>query len=140
MLNGTEPGTSRTRLGVEEARRLDDFDLGTGLPALILQTMKTLEELPIKIDREKIAAFCRERGIRKMSLFGSVVRDDFNPQTSDVDVLVEFAPDRVPGWEFFGWGEDLEPIMGRKVDLMSRLNKYVWPLVKPELMPIYEQA
>ena len=35
--------------------------------------MKTLEELPIKIDREKIAAFCRERGIRKMNLFGSVI-------------------------------------------------------------------
>jgi len=102
--------------------------------------MKTLEELPIKIDREKIAAFCRERGIRKMSLFGSVVRDDFDPDRSDVDVLVEFAPGRTPGWEFFGWGEDLEPIMGRRVDLMSRLNKYVWPLVKPELMPIYEQA
>ena len=45
-----------------------------------------------------------------------------------------------PGLAFFGWGEELEPIMGRKVDLMSRLNKYVWPLVKPELMPIYEQA
>ena len=103
--------------------------------------MKTLEELPIKIDREKIAAFCRERGIRKMSIFGSVVRDDFNPQTSDVDVLAEFAPDRVPGWEFFGWGEALEPIMGRKVDFCSRLNKYILlPLVKPELMPIYEQA
>ena len=38
--------------------------------SLILGGMKTLEELPIKIDREKIAAFCRERGIRKMSLFG----------------------------------------------------------------------
>ena len=102
--------------------------------------MKPLEELPIKIDRERIAAFCRERGIRKMSRFGSVVRDDFDPARSDVDVLVEFAPGRLPGWEFVGWGEDLEPLFGRKVDLCSRLNKYVWPLVKPELMPIYEQA
>ena len=51
--------------------------------------MKTLEELPIKIDREKIAAFCRERGIQNMSLFGSVVRDDFDLERSDVDVLVE---------------------------------------------------
>ena len=40
--------------------------------------MKTLDELPIKIDREKIAAFCRERCIQKLSVFGSVVRDDFN--------------------------------------------------------------
>jgi predicted nucleotidyltransferase len=102
--------------------------------------MKTLEELPIKIDRERIAAFCRERGIRKMSLFGSVVRDDFDPARSDVDVLVEFAPDRVPGWEFFGWGEDLEPIFGRKVDLMSRVGKYLWPRIKPDLTTIYEQS
>lgn len=104
--------------------------------------MKTLEELPIKIDREKIAAFCRERGIRKMSLFGSVVRDDFNPQTSDVDVLAEFLPDALKGvgWDYFGYGEELGQIVGRKVDFCSRLNKYVLPLVKPELMPIYEQA
>jgi predicted nucleotidyltransferase len=106
----------------------------------ILCRMKTLEELPIKIDRERIAAFCRERGIRKMSVFGSVVRDDFDPQTSDVDVLVEFVPDRVPGWEFFGWGEDLEPIFGRKVDLMSRVGKYLWPRIKPDLTTIYEQS
>lgn len=102
--------------------------------------MKTLEELPIKIDREKIAAFCRERGIRKMSLFGSVVRDDFDPERSDVDVLVEFAPGRTPGYAFVDYQETLEQLLGRKVDLMSRLNKYLWPLVKPELMPIYEQA
>jgi hypothetical protein len=59
--------------------------------------LKTLEELPIKIDCEKIAAFFRERGIRKMSLFGSVLRDDFNPQLSDVDVLVDFAPEALDG-------------------------------------------
>lgn len=105
-----------------------------------LDAMKTLEELPIKIDREKIAAFCRERGIRKMSLFGSVVRDDFDPERSDVDVLVEFAPGRTPGYAFVDYQETLEQLLGRKVDLMSRLNKYLWPLVKPELMPIYEQA
>ena len=51
-----------------------------------------IAELPIVIDREKIAEFCRARGIRKLSLFGSVLRDDFDPQRSDVDVLAEFAP------------------------------------------------
>jgi predicted nucleotidyltransferase len=102
--------------------------------------MKTLEELPIKIDHEKIAAFCRERGIQKMSLFGSVVRDDFDPARSDVDVLVEFLPDRIPGWEFFHWNEDLEPVFGRKVDLMTQVGRHLWPAVKQDITPIYEQA
>jgi hypothetical protein len=39
----------------------------------------SVAELPIVIDRDKIAAFCRARGIRKLSLFGSVLRDDFEP-------------------------------------------------------------
>ena len=98
-----------------------------------------IANLPIAIDEEKIAEFCRARGIRKMSLFGSVVRDDFDPARSDVDVLVEFLPERVPGWEFSYWGEDLEPIFGRKVDLVSGVGKSIRPLVKKELVTIYEQ-
>ena len=99
-----------------------------------------IARLPIAIDEEKIAQFCRERGIRKMSLFGSVVRDDFDPERSDVDVLVEFLPGRIPSWEYFGWAEKLSEIVGRKVDLCSRLNKYILPLVRTELVTIYEQA
>ena len=102
--------------------------------------MKTLEELPIKIDREEIAAFCRERGIRKMSLFGSVVRDDFNPETSDVDVLVEFLPGRKPGYGFVHCREALESLLGRPVDLLTGLGRRLGPLVKDDLSPIYEQA
>ena len=48
----------------------------------------SIDELPIKINRGKIAEFCRTHGIRKLSLFGSVLREDFNPKRSDVDVLV----------------------------------------------------
>mgnify|MGYP000176538232 CR=1 FL=1 len=48
----------------------------------------SVAELPIVLDREKIAEFCRARGIRKLSLFGSVLREDFDPARSDVDVLV----------------------------------------------------
>jgi len=63
-------------------------------------------ELPIRIDREKIAEFCRARGIRKLSLFGSVLREDFDPTRSDVDVLAEFAPEVRPGLKFFGYGDE----------------------------------
>ena len=51
----------------------------------------------IPIDRERIAAFCRRHHIRKLALFGSVLRDDFGPD-SDVDVLVEFEPGQVIGF------------------------------------------
>ncbi|MCH8150900.1 MAG: nucleotidyltransferase family protein [Planctomycetes bacterium] len=53
----------------------------------------------IPIDRQRIAEFCRANHIRKLALFGSVLRDDFGPD-SDIDVLVEFEPEHVPG--FFG--------------------------------------
>ena len=74
----------------------------------------------IAIPTEEIAAFCRKHHIRKLALFGSVLRDDFRPD-SDVDVLVEFEPGHVPG--FFGLYDMEESLSvlfgGRKVDLRT---------------------
>jgi len=73
----------------------------------------------IQLDRGQIAEFCRRHGIRRLSLFGSVLRDDFRPD-SDVDVLVEFEPGRVPG--FFGLARmqiELSEMIGRTVDLRT---------------------
>ena len=70
----------------------------------------------IPLDQSKIAEFCRERHIRRLSLFGSVLGDDFGAD-SDVDVLVEFDPEHIPGLEFFGMEIELSKILGRKVDL-----------------------
>jgi predicted nucleotidyltransferase len=99
-------------------------------------------ELPIVLDREKIAEFCRARGIRRLSLFGSVLREDFDPQRSDVDVLAEFKPGALQGvgFRYFGYGEELARIIGRKVDFCSRLNKYIEAAVRREALPIYERA
>jgi predicted nucleotidyltransferase len=55
-----------------------------------------MERLHIQIDRDAIAAFCQRHHIRKLAFFGSVLRDDFRPD-SDVDVLVEFEPEHIPG-------------------------------------------
>jgi hypothetical protein len=98
--------------------------------------------LPIQIDREKIAELCRARGIRKLSLFGSVLRDDFDPARSDVDVLAELLPSARPGWSFFGWHEDLASIIGRKVDLHTpnSLSRYFRDEVMREAVAVYEQA
>lgn len=70
----------------------------------------------IPIDKEKIAEFCKRRRIRRLALFGSVLRDDFGPD-SDVDVLVEFEPGYTPGLEFFTIESELSGMIGRKVDL-----------------------
>jgi len=102
--------------------------------------MTVVDNLPIKVDPKEIAAFCRVRSICRLSLFGSVLRDDFDPERSDVDVLVEFLPDRAPGWEFFVWHEELEEIIGCKVDLFSGLNRWIEPMVRQEALPLYEQS
>jgi uncharacterized protein len=73
-------------------------------------------KIHIEIPKERIEAFCRRHHIRKLSLFGSVLRDDFGSD-SDVDVLVEFEAGHVPGFAFFGMEEELSQILGRKVDL-----------------------
>lgn len=70
----------------------------------------------IPVDQAKIAEFCRRHHIRRLAFFGSVVREDFGPE-SDVDVLVEFEPGQVPGLAFFGMERELSEILGRKVDL-----------------------
>jgi len=70
----------------------------------------------INIPKEKIAAFCRRHRVRKLSLFGSILREDFGPD-SDIDVLVEFEPGATPGFAFFGLQEELSAMFGRQVDL-----------------------
>jgi uncharacterized protein len=70
--------------------------------------------------REQIAEFCRKWRVDELALFGSVLRDDFRPD-SDVDVLLEFAPDA--GISLFDYSEiqdDLEAIFGRRVDVVSK--------------------
>jgi uncharacterized protein len=70
----------------------------------------------IEIPVERVRDFCRRNHVRKLALFGSVLRDDFLPD-SDVDVLVEFEQGHVPGLDFFAMQEELSRIFGRTVDL-----------------------
>jgi predicted nucleotidyltransferase len=73
----------------------------------------------IEIPQEAIAAFCRQHNIRRLSLFGSVLRDDFRPD-SDVDVLVEFEAGAVVGlFDIARMERELSPLFGRKVDLRT---------------------
>ncbi|MFP5504128.1 MAG: nucleotidyltransferase family protein [Candidatus Sericytochromatia bacterium] len=73
-------------------------------------------ELRIPVDFDQLALYCRRHHIRYLAFFGSVLRDDFGPD-SDVDVLVEFEPGHTPGWAFVGMQEELSRMLGREVDL-----------------------
>ena len=80
----------------------------------------------IHMPREALAAFCRKYGVRKVALFGSVLRDDFRPD-SDVDVLVEFEPGARAGFlKLAGMELELGAMLGRKVDLRTpgELSRY----------------
>ncbi len=70
----------------------------------------------IDIPRGPLEAFCRRHHVRRLALFGSVLRDDFGPE-SDVDILVEFEPGHVPGFAFFDLQDELSRLVGRRVDL-----------------------
>jgi uncharacterized protein len=95
----------------------------------------------IPIDQHQIAEFCRRHHIRNLALFGSVLRDDFSPQ-SDIDVLVEFEPGHVPGYAFFSLEEELSDILGRRVDLNTAgfLSKYFREEVLGEAEVLYDAA
>jgi predicted nucleotidyltransferase len=71
--------------------------------------------------RTQIAALCREYGIAELSVFGSVARGDDRPD-SDVDLLYVRAAQSVFGWEFFGFQEELEALLGRSVDVVPKDN------------------
>lgn len=77
-----------------------------------------LDGIGIEVDEERIADFCRRHHIAKLWFFGSVLRDDFRPN-SDVDVLIEFEPGKTPGWEFVDLRDELTQLVKRPVDLVT---------------------
>lgn len=74
----------------------------------------------IEFPKEEIKKFCRTNHIRKLSVFGSALRDNFSPE-SDIDLLVEFESGHIPGFfKFVKMGDELSTILGgRKVDLRT---------------------
>ncbi len=73
----------------------------------------------IEIPKERIIEFCRRNHITRLSLFGSALRGDFS-EDSDIDLLVEFDPNHIPGLiRLAGMENELTEILGRKVDLRT---------------------
>lgn len=95
----------------------------------------------ITLPMEAIVAFCEKYPIRKLSLLGSILRDDFRPD-SDVDVLVEFEPHS--GVTYFDMADmqfELEDLLGRKVDLLTSkaVSRYFRQKVLNSAWVIYER-
>lgn len=100
-----------------------------------------LKSLPIQLPQSEINKLCLQYYINKLSLFGSVLRDDFNPQ-SDVDILVEFQPGKTPSFFTLVDIQDrLENIIKRKVDLrtLPELSMYFRDRVLAEALVIYDR-
>ncbi len=93
------------------------------------------------MDREALAALCRRHGIRRLALFGSVLRGNARPD-SDVDVLVEFEPGQTPGLRFIAIEDELSHLLGRKVDLNTPgfLSPHFRDRILREAFPLYEAA
>ena len=101
--------------------------------------MDQFEEL-----REKILPVLLPCGVKRIALFGSVVRGEDSP-TSDIDILVELkAPGERPpiGLRWFGLEEELSHLLGREVDLVSAraLSPYIRPYVEGEMVTLYEEG
>jgi predicted nucleotidyltransferase len=105
--------------------------------------MSEMDRHRINLPQDRVAEFCRRYHIRRLSLFGSVLREDFRPD-SDVDMLVEFEPGHEPG--FFGLArmerELSELLGGRKVDLRTPedLSRYFRDEVLAEAEVRYAQG
>ena len=93
------------------------------------------------LSSHQIKTFCQKHHIRQLSFFGSVVREDFGPQ-SDIDVLVEFEAAHIPGFNFFLIEAELSRLLGRKVDLqtLNFLGPEIRDAVLLEAVLAYEQA
>lgn len=85
-----------------------------------------------------LADFCLNNHIRKLALFGSVLREDFSAE-SDIDMLVEFEPGQTPGFAFFRVQDELSQLFGRKVDLNTPgfLSDYFRDRVVTEAVVLY---
>jgi len=93
------------------------------------------------LSSRQLKSYCQKHYIRRLSFFGSVVREDFGPQ-SDIDVLIKFEPGHTPGFDFFLMEAELSQLLGRKVDLqtLNFLSPEIRLAVLSEAIPAYEQA
>jgi predicted nucleotidyltransferase len=96
---------------------------------------------PLALDREAISAACEQYGVKRLVVFGSAVTDHFDESSSDVDFMVEFRDELASRFDaYFGLKEALEALLGRSVDLVSRValeNPYFAASVEENGLELY---
>jgi len=98
----------------------------------------------IEDNLEEIGRLCRLHGVRKLEVFGSILREDFDPERSDVDVLVEFEPQAANSFaNFLQLKEALEDLFARRVDLVELRairNRRLRHYIEQSKSPVYAAA
>jgi uncharacterized protein len=98
----------------------------------------------IEDNLEEIGRLCRLHGVRKLELFGSILREDFDPERSDVDMLVEFEPEAANSFaNFLQLKEALEDLFARRVDLVELRairNRRLRHYIEQSKSPVYAAA
>ena len=90
-------------------------------------------------NQQKLAVFCRKNGIKSLKLFGSLSRGEARPE-SDVDLLVEFKKNKIPGlFDLTRMEEELSYEFNRPVELITKLNRHVEPYAQKDVKLIYEE-
>ena len=95
-----------------------------------------IADTTIKILAAHLHELKQKYPIERLALFGSVTRDDFNPQKSDIDIMVEFNGEI--GWEFFDLKSDLEKLLAHEVDLISKraIKPHYWEHIKDDVINV----
>ena len=101
-----------------------------------------MDQRQLELPKDEITEFCRRNHIQWLALFGSVLRDDFNAE-SDIDVLVEFEPEHIPGLALIRMQDELSALLGgREVDLVTPkfLHRRIRERVLAEMEVQYAQG
>ena len=97
----------------------------------------------VQIDDQAVASLCRKHGVAKLSVFGSVLRSDFDADRSDIDLLVDFLPgERKNLFKLLEMERELSRMFGRRVELTTRgsLSKYFRDEVLASARVVYDSA
>jgi predicted nucleotidyltransferase/uncharacterized protein with HEPN domain len=97
-----------------------------------------LDKLPIEVPVPELVEVCGRYDVRRIRVFGSVLRDDFGPE-SDVDMMVDFGPGAPQGWDIFGFDDEMSELLGHKADVMhGKPIRYIRQQVLAEAVTIYQ--